>query len=67
MPYAHGVSAKTHFFDEQGNDTVVDYKRMMEIVKKSGYKGWVGIEFEGDKLSEDEGIKKSKALLERFK
>lgn len=67
MPYAHGVSAKSHHFDEQGNDTVVDYAKMMDIVKKAGYKGWVGIEFEGDKLSEDEGIKKTKALLERFK
>ncbi len=67
MPYAKGVSAKSHFFDEQGNDTGIDYKRMMDIVKKSGFKGWVGIEFEGDKISEDEGIKKTKALLERFK
>ena len=67
MPYAKGVSAKSHFFDKQGNDTGIDYKRMMDIVKKSGFKGWVGIEFEGDKISEDEGIKKTKALLERFK
>ncbi len=67
MPYAKGVSAKSHFFHEQGNDTGIDYKRMMDIVKKSGFKGWVGIEFEGDKISEDEGIKKTKALLERFK
>ena len=67
MPYAKGVSAKSHFFDGEGYDTGIDYKRMMQIVKDSGFKGYVGIEFEGDKLSEDEGIKKTKALLEKFK
>ncbi|MGN5954215.1 sugar phosphate isomerase/epimerase family protein [Sphingobacterium lactis] len=67
MPYAHGVSAKSHDFDAQGNDTKVDYQKMMEIVKNAKYKGWVGIEYEGSNLSEDEGIKKTKALLERFK
>ncbi|MFZ4261242.1 sugar phosphate isomerase/epimerase family protein [Sphingobacterium sp. HJSM2_6] len=67
MPYAKGVSAKAHFFDEQGYDTGIDYKKMMDIVKSSGYTGYIGIEFEGDKLSEDEGIKLSKALLEKFK
>ena len=67
MPYAHGVSAKSHDFDAQGNDTKVDYQKMMEIVKNAKYKGWVGIEYEGSNLSEDEGIKKTKALLVRFK
>ena len=67
MPYAKGVSAKSHDFDAQGNDTGIDYARMMDIVKKAGYKGYVGIEYEGDKLSEDEGIKLTKTLLEKFK
>ena len=67
MPYAKGVSAKSHAFDANGNETGIDYARMMDIVKKAGYKGYVGIEFEGDKISEDEGIKLTKALLERLK
>jgi sugar phosphate isomerase/epimerase len=66
MPYAKGVSAKTHEFDEQGNCTDTDYDRMMKIVKDAGFRGYIGIEYEGEKLSEDEGIKKTKALLERF-
>ncbi|MDM1047538.1 MULTISPECIES: sugar phosphate isomerase/epimerase family protein [Sphingobacterium] len=67
MPYAKGVSAKSHAFDANGNETGIDYAKMMDIVKEAGYKGYVGIEFEGDKISEDEGIKLTKALLERFK
>lgn len=66
MPYAKGVSAKTHDFDAQGNDTTVDYAKMMEIVKNAKYKGYVGIEYEGSKLSEIDGIIASKKLLERF-
>ncbi len=67
MPYAKGVSAKTHDFDAQGNETQIDYPRMMKIVKDAGFTGWVGIEYEGSTLSEEEGIIKTKALLERFK
>lgn len=65
MPYAKGVSAKTHDFDKEGNATDIDYYRMMRIVKDAGFAGYVGIEYEGSKLSEDEGIKKTKALLEK--
>ena len=66
MPFAKGVSAKTHDFDENGNDTKVDYDRMMAIVKKAKFKGYIGIEYEGSKLPEVEGIISSKKLLERF-
>lgn len=65
MPYAKGVSAKSHDFDAQGNDTLVDYMRMMKIVKDSGFRGIVGIEYEGETTDEYEGIKKTKVLLER--
>jgi hypothetical protein len=68
MPFAKAVSAKTHDFDEQGNETHTDYFKMMEIVvKKHGYHGYCGIEYEGPKLSEPEGIKASKKLLERVR
>ena len=65
MPYAKAVSAKTHDFDESGNEIHTDYDRMMGIVLKHGYHGYVGIEYEGGKISEMEGIQKSKELLER--
>ena len=65
MPYAKGVSAKSHDFDENGNEVHSDFLRIMKIVKESGFKGYVGIEYEGTELSEDEGIKATKALLEK--
>lgn len=65
MPFAKGVSAKSHEFDAEGNETKSDYFRIMQIVKDSGYKGWVGIEYEGSKLPEPEGIMATKKLLER--
>ena len=65
MPYAKGVSAKTHDFDDQGNCIETDYMKMLKVVKDAGFKGYLGIEYEGDKISEDEGIKKTKALIEK--
>lgn len=65
MPWAKGVSAKSNVFDEQGNEANMDYLRIMQIVKASGFKGYVGIEYEGSELSEDEGIRATKALLEK--
>lgn len=66
MPYAKGVSAKSYSFDDQGNETRVDYPRIMEIVLDSGYEGFVGVEYEGSELSEEEGILATKRLLERI-
>jgi len=65
MPYAKGVSAKSGVFDENGNEVNSDFLRIMKIVKESGFRGYVGIEYEGAELSEDEGIKATKALLEK--
>lgn len=65
MPYAKGVSAKSHDFDEAGNCVETDYDRMLRIVKDAGYTGHIGIEYEGSKLSEEEGIMATKALLQR--
>ncbi len=67
MPFAKGVSAKSHDFDEQGNETKTDYLRMMKIVLTFGYRGYVGIEYEGSKLSEADGIKATKTLLEKVR
>jgi sugar phosphate isomerase/epimerase len=66
MQYAKGVSAKSYDFDENGDVKETDYKRILKIVKDSGFKGIVGIEYEGSSLSEKEGIKATKAVLERI-
>jgi sugar phosphate isomerase/epimerase len=74
MPYAKGVSAKSHKFDAQGNETEIDFKRMFEIIRKSKFHGIVGIEYEGGLmhmmgqpgyLSNEEGIKATKKLVEK--
>lgn len=67
MPFAKGVSAKTYNFETNGNETKIDFDKMMAIVRKAKYKGYIGIEYEGEGLSEIEGIKATKALLERYR
>jgi sugar phosphate isomerase/epimerase len=66
MPFAKGVSAKTHDFDGDGNEINTDFDKMMKIVKKSGYRGHIGIEYEGSDFTEDEGIMLTKRLLEQY-
>jgi len=65
MPFAKGVSGKTYDFDADGNETKVDYVKMMKIISDSGFKGYIDVEYEGSKLSEDEGVKASIALIEK--
>jgi sugar phosphate isomerase/epimerase len=67
MPFAKAVSAKTHDFDAAGNETRTDYRRMLKIVLDAGYHDYVGIEYEGGKVPEREGIRLSKALLEKLR
>ena len=63
MPKAFAVSAKSNDFDENGDEKTIDYMRMMKIVKSFGYTGYVGVEYEGNRLSEEEGIKATRDLL----
>ncbi|MSR60736.1 MAG: sugar phosphate isomerase/epimerase [Planctomycetaceae bacterium] len=67
MPFAKAVSAKSHDFNEQGEEIHTDYLKMMKIVVAAGYRGWVGIEYEGSKHSESEGIIATKKLLEKVR
>lgn len=67
MPFAKAVSAKSHEFDLNGNEVRTDYNKMMEIVLKAGYNGYVGIEYEGDKHSEYDGIHLTLKLLKKIK
>ena len=63
MPRAFGVSAKSYDFNSEGFETSIDYNRMLKIVKDQNYKGFIGVEYEGNRLSEIEGIKATKNLL----
>ena len=63
MPYAKAVSAKSYNFDSLGNETTIDYKKMLEIVWEFGYNGYLGIEYEGEILTEIEGIKATNNLI----
>lgn len=70
MPYAKAVNAKTQAFDAQGNETTMDYRRLLAITRKSGYTGYIGIEWEpkgkGQEMSPSQGIEATKALLRRY-
>ena len=63
MPAAMAVSAKSYNFDEGGNETTIDFVKMLQIVKDAGYTGFVGVEYEGDLLDEKAGIEATKNLL----
>jgi len=63
LPYAKAVSAKSYNFNEQGEDTKIDYYQMLKLVKNSAYDGYIGIEYEGEILGEHEGILATKALM----
>jgi len=67
MRFAKGVSAKSHDFDDKGNETHTDYLRMLKIVVDADYHGFVGVEYEGSKLSEPDGINATKKLLEKVR
>ena len=67
MPRACAVSAKCYDFGDDGNETKIDFARMLDIVTTAGYSGYVGIEYEGDRLPEREGIAACKRLLERLR
>lgn len=64
MPYAKAVSAKSNYFNEDGTEREMDYQRILKTVKDHGYTGWIGVEYEGDELGAEEGIKKTIALLQ---
>jgi sugar phosphate isomerase/epimerase len=66
MPFAKGVSAKTFDFSPDGGETTIDYDKMFKIIKDSSWTGIVGIEWEGTTFSEDEGVKKTKVLLDKM-
>ena len=66
MPFAKAVSAKSHDFDGFGNETTKDYRRLMRIVLDANFHSWIGIEYEGDRLTERQGITGTLRLLQRL-
>jgi sugar phosphate isomerase/epimerase len=67
MPLARAASAKTHDFGPGGEETSLDYRRLLRIVLDAGYRGRIGVEYEGDRLSEPEGIRATRDLLLRLR
>jgi sugar phosphate isomerase/epimerase len=67
MPYAKAVSAKSHDFDSDGNEIHTNYETMLRIVLDSGYRGWIGVEYEGQTTSEFEGIIRTRDLLRKIR
>lgn len=67
MPFAKSVSAKSNEFDDEGNETQTDYRKMMRIVLDAGYHGYVGVEYGGSQLDEFAGTRATKKLLERIR
>ncbi len=67
MPFAKAVSAKSNDFDEEGNEIHTDFRRMMKIVLEAGYRGYVGIEYEGQQFDEPIGVRKTQELLKRLR
>jgi len=65
LPFAKACSAKSYHFNDKGDETIIDYYKMIRIVKNSGYNGHIGIEYEGDVLSEHDGILATKTLIEK--
>lgn len=63
MPFAKAVSAKSYSFDKEGWEELIDYKKMLQIIKNAGYHDYVGIEYEGTGLSPEEGINATRDLL----
>ncbi|MFG0313824.1 MAG: sugar phosphate isomerase/epimerase family protein [Phycisphaerales bacterium] len=67
MPYAKAVSAKSHEFDADGNETGTDYRKMLKVVVGAGYRGWIGVEYEGSKHAPRDGSRLTKQLLETIR
>ena len=76
MPYAKGVSAKSHEFDKDGEELSTNYSRMIKIISESNYKGYITIEYEGAMkgmfggegtyLNPHEGILATKKLINKY-
>ena len=79
MPWVkEGVSAKAYDWDtgagkfytedrREPREMTLDFERLVKIVVGAGYNGWIGIEYEGQKHTEEEGILRTKQALEEIR
>ena len=65
LPFAKGLSAKSEEFSENGEEKNCDFGMIMKLARKSGFAGYVGIEYAGKTLSEPDGIMATRKLLEK--
>jgi sugar phosphate isomerase/epimerase len=77
LPFAKGISAKATHFDSNGEELSTDFKKMLDLIKLSSFKGYIAIEYEGsimemygknpsDFLPSNEGIVATKDLIEKY-
>jgi L-ribulose-5-phosphate 3-epimerase len=67
LPYAKGLAAQSHDFDYDGKEKRIDFSNMLAMAYRSGYRGWVGIAYQGEVIGEPAGIRLTKKLLERIR
>ncbi|MHC4993608.1 MAG: sugar phosphate isomerase/epimerase family protein [Planctomycetota bacterium] len=65
MPHAAVISAKSHNFDANGDETEFDYYRLMKIILGAGFRDIVAIEYEGKVTPPVEGVLATKRLIEK--
>ena len=66
LPFAKGIGATARNFDGNGNEPNTDYFRMMKVVLDGGYRGYVGINYQGNEMEEAAGIRATKTLLKKI-
>lgn len=69
VPYAKGLSAKAHQFDNNGNETTIDFSKMINIALTAGFSGYIGIEWGGSgysNMNPEDGIEYTKELLKKI-
>lgn len=64
-PYAYHTHVKCHTFTSEGEDTNKDYKYLLGLLKNSGYRYAVSIEYEGPD-DQKVGVAKSRDLILKY-
>jgi sugar phosphate isomerase/epimerase len=64
LPYAKSICTKSWNFDEEGNETTINFARMMRMIKESSFRGCIAIEYLGEEPVV--GVRKTAELINRF-
>ena len=65
MPWAKILCAKAKSFDDNGDEENIDFRKMLKIAKAAGFRGYIGIEFEGHGIDPVVGINSTKQLIQK--